>query len=183
MAKKLVCLIIILSGSNLLFAQKKIMIDNGKINFTSDAPLELIKAASEQMKMVIDPSTNQVGLVVPIQSFQGFNGRLQREHFNDKYMESDKFPNATFQGKIIEKVDFSKDGVTEVRVKGDLSVHGLSQTRIIKGVITVKNGIVSIASDFKIPLSDHNISVPSIISEKIASEIQVNVYALASRAE
>jgi polyisoprenoid-binding protein YceI len=159
------------------------MLDNGKINFTSNAPLEIIKATSDQMRMVIDPSTNQIGLIVSILSFKGFNGKLQRDHFNEKYMESDKYPNASFNGKIIEKVDFSKDGVYEVRVKGELEIHGQKQTRIIKGKIAIKNGITSIATDFTIPLSDYNISVPSIISEKIASEIQVNVYALVTRVE
>ena len=180
---KIVCLVILFPASNLLYAQKKMMVDNGKINFTSDAPLEIIKATSDQMKMVIDPATNQLGLVVPIISFKGFNGKLQRDHFNEKYMESDKYPNASFKGKIIEKVDFAKDGVYEVRVKGDLEVHGQKQTRIIKGKIAIKNGLVTIATDFTIPLSDYNISVPSIIREKIASEIAVNVFAMVNRVE
>jgi polyisoprenoid-binding protein YceI len=181
--KNLICLIIIFSLSAASYAQQKLMVDHGKINFVSNAPLEIIKATSEQMKMMIEPSTNQIVLTVPINTFKGFNGRLQQDHFNEKYMESDKYPNATFKGKIIENVDFHTDGIYDVRAKGELEVHGQKQTRIIRGKITVKNGAISITTDFKIPLSDYNITVPSIISEKIASEIAVSVYALVSRVE
>ena len=161
----------------MLYAQKKIVVNKGKINFTSDAPLEVIKATSDQMKMIIDPSTNQFALLVSISSFKGFNGRLQRDHFNEKYMESDKYPNATFKGKIIEKVDFFSDGVYEVRAKGDLEIHGQKQIRIIKCKILIKDSVITMETDFIIPLSDYNISVPSIINEKIASQIEVSVYA------
>ena len=106
---------------------------------------------------------------------------MQRDHFNEKYMESDKYPNASFKGKIIEKVDFFTDGVYEVRAKGDLEIHGQKQTRIIKSKITIKNGIISIETDFTVLLSDYNIAVPGIIREKIASEIDVRVYASVAR--
>jgi hypothetical protein len=182
-AKSLICFIFIFSFSTILYGQKKIMVNKGKINFFSNAPLEVIKASSDQMKVVIDPATNQFAFSVPIVSFKGFNSGLQREHFNEKYMESDKYPNASFSGKIIEKIDFFTDGIYEVRAKGDLEIHGQKQTRIIKSKITVKNSIISIETDFIIPLSDYNISVPNIISEKIASEIDVSVYASVSQKE
>lgn len=170
-------MIFIFCSGTMLSAQKKILVNKGKINFTSNAPLEIIKASSDQMKVVIDPATNQFGFSVAIVSFKGFNTGLQREHFNEKFMESDKYPAATFKGKIIEKVDFSRDGVYDVRAKGDLEMHGKKQTRIIKSKITIKNGVVNIVADFTIPLSDHDISVPRIIGEKIATEIDVSVSA------
>jgi hypothetical protein len=176
-AKNLICFIFIFSFSIIVYAQKKIIVNKGKINFTSNAPLEIIKATSDKMNMVIDLSTNQFAFSVPVCSFKGFNSELQREHFNEKYMESDKYPNASFEGKIIEKVDFLTDGVSEVRAKGELEIHGQKQTRIIKSKIIVKNGIINIETDFIIPISDYNISVPSIIGEKIASQIDVNVSA------
>lgn len=182
-AKRLICLIFIFSLSTSLFAQKKIIINKGKINFTSNAPLEVIKAASDKMCVVIDPATNQFAFSVPVSSFQGFNSGLQREHFNEKYLESDKYPNASFKGKIIEKVDFFTDGVYEVRAKGELEIHGEKQTRIIKSKILIKNNIISIVTDFIVPLSDYNISVPSIIGEKIASQIDVSVFASAALKE
>src|SRR4051812_5389651 len=181
-AKYVACCFIILSTfSNKAKGQGKIYIDKAKVSFTSNAPLEIIKASSDQMRIIIDPVTNQVALTVPITSFKGFNSGLQREHFNEKYMESEKFPAATFKGKIIEKVDFTMDGTYDVRVKGDLEIHGQKQSRIIKSKIVLKNKIINVSTEFIVPLADHNISVPKIISEKIATEIDVTVVAVANQ--
>src|SRR5690348_17979072 len=95
-------------------AQNKFSIEKGEISFTSNAELELIKASSDKVQGLIDPSSNQFAFTVDIRSFQGFNSQLQREHFNEKYMESDKYPKATFSGKIIEPVDFSSDRTYDI---------------------------------------------------------------------
>jgi hypothetical protein len=154
--------------------QKKFSVENGSINFTSNAELELIKASSDKVQGLIDPITNQFAFSIDIKSFRGFNSELQREHFNEKYMESERFPKARFSGKIIEQVDFSVAGVYEVRAKGDLEIHGQKQTRIIKSTIAVANGRIRVESKFFVPLADHNISIPNIVSQKIATEIEVD---------
>lgn len=148
----------------------------GQVNFTSNAALELIKASTSTMRGVVDPSTGQFAFVVPISSFKGFNSELQRQHFNDKYMESDRFPNATFSGKIIDDVDFGRDGSYPVRVKGELEIHGQKQTRIIRGTIVVKGNNLTVDASFIVPLSDHNIAIPNIVSQKIATEIDIIVH-------
>lgn len=155
------------------FAQKKYSTQKAGLDFTSDAELELIKAASGETRGLIDPVTNQFAFSVEIKSFKGFNSALQREHFNEKYMESEKFPKASFSGKIIEHVDFSQDGIYDVRAKGDLEIHGVKQMRIIKGKIIVNGGALQVNAQFSVPLSDHNIAIPNIVSQKIATEIQV----------
>lgn len=156
-----------------LKAQKKYTTRNAKIDFTSEAQLELIKAASSNVKGLIDPATNQFAFTIDVNSFQGFNSSLQREHFNEKYMESEKYPMATFSGKIIEQIDFLSDGSYDVRAKGDLNIHGVKQTRIIKGKISIKNGTLKINATFDVPLSDHNITIPTVVSQKIATQIKV----------
>jgi hypothetical protein len=158
-------------------AQKKYGTENGTISFVSNAELELIQASSNKLQGVIDPGTNQFAFSIAVQSFRGFNSELQREHFNEKYMESEKYPRITFSGKIIEQVDYSTDGTYEVRAKGDLDVHGQKQTRIIKSKVEISDGVLSIIADFKVPLADHNISIPRIVNQKIATEIEVNVKA------
>lgn len=164
------------------FAQtpSKYTLKKGEISFISKAELELISASSAKLQGVLDISNNQFAFLIPIASFRGFNSELQRIHFNEKYMESDKYPNATFVGKIIEQIDISKDGTYEVRAKGDLDIHGQKQTRIIKSKIVISNGTISIESSFKVPLGDHNISIPSIVNQKIATEIVINVSATLS---
>ena len=155
-------------------AQKKYSVRKGEINFTSNAELELIKASSDKLQGLIDPATNQFAFTVDIKSFKGFNSELQREHFNEKYMESERFPTAKFSGKIIEQVDFTISQTYEVRAKGELEIHGQKQTRIIKSKITVNNGSINIESRFLVPLADHNISIPNIVNQKIATEIEVD---------
>ena len=156
------------------YAQDKFIVDKARLSFTSKASLELIKASSVDVKGIIDAEANQFAFTLLIKSFQGFNSELQREHFCEKYMECDKFPNASFAGKIIEPVNFYENGTYEVRAKGDLDIHGKKQTRIIRVKIIVNNGALNIESDFVIPISDHDITIPEIVRQKIATEILVN---------
>ena len=107
----------------------------------------------------------------------GFNSPLQREHFNENYMETNIFPEASFSGKIIEDIDFSRNGTYTVRAKGKLKIHGIVQDRIIKSNVTVKNGKMSLQSDFIVSLADHDIKIPRVVSEKLAPDINVSVKA------
>lgn len=174
--KNLICCFFIFCSLQLQ-AQKKYSTEDGDVNFVSNAELELIKASSNKLKGIIDPATNQFAFSVMVQSFKGFNSELQREHFNEKYMESEQYPRISFMGKIIEQVNFTANGTYEVRAKGDLDIHGQKQTRIIKSKVIINNGALSIETDFKVPLAEHNISIPRIVNQKIATEIEVQVKA------
>ncbi|MEO7987957.1 MAG: YceI family protein [Chryseolinea sp.] len=154
-------------------AQQRLTVEKALIQFTSNAELEVIKASSDQVQGLIEPSTNKFAFSVRIISFKGFNSELQRVHFNEKYLESERFPTASFSGKIIEELDLTKDGTYDVRAKGELDIHGVKQTRIIKSSLTVSGGKVSITSKFNLPLSDHDITIPKIVGQKIATEIEV----------
>lgn len=153
-------------------------ISEGKISFVSEAPLELIQASSTQLRGALVPATQTFAFSVQNESFAGFNSALQREHFNENYMESARFPTCSFLGKIIEPIDFTKDGIHEVRAKGKLKVHGVEQERIIKSVLTIKGGTVTISSKFIVPLEEHNITIPKIVHQKIAEQITVDVSAV-----
>jgi len=157
-----------------LYAQQKFSTEKGEVSFTSNAELEIIKASSNKVRGILDPSSNQFAFTVEINSFKGFNSDLQREHFMDNYMEAEKYPRASFSGKLIEQVDFSKDGEYDVRAKGDLDVHGQKQIRILKSKMTVRNGTLFIESKFSIPLDEHSILIPKIVNQKIATEIEVS---------
>lgn len=152
-------------------------VSNGSITFRSDAPLELIKAESTELKGLISPDKKQFAFIIAVKTFKGFNSPLQQEHFNENYLETNKYPNASFDGKIIEDIDFTKDGVYEVRTKGNLTVHGIAQERIIKSFFTIKNKNISLKSNFTVLLSDHNIPIPKVVHEKLAAEIKVEVKA------
>ena len=149
----------------------------GNIQFRSDAPLESIEAFSNALKGVIDIEKRSFAFSVPIRSFEGFNNPLQKEHFNENYLESANYPNATFTGKIIEKVDLSKDGAYTIRAKGKLNIHGVVQERILKSRVVVKGNSFTLKCYFTVILEEHNIRVPRIVYQKIAEEIQVQVEA------
>lgn len=150
-------------------------ISKGSISFSSDAPLELITAGSNELKGLIETEKKQFAFSVKLRSFKGFNSGFQKEHFNENYLESDKYPDATFAGKIIEDVDFTKNNILTVRAKGILTVHGVQKERIIKSDMTIKNGTIYIKANFTVLLADHNIPIPKVVHEKLASEIKVEV--------
>ncbi|MBL0145333.1 MAG: YceI family protein [Chitinophagaceae bacterium] len=174
---------IILAGALLLFSFKALTpsveyrVTSGTISFKSEASLELIKAQSNELKGIILTEKKQFAFKVNINSFKGFNSPLQQEHFNENYLETSLYPTASFEGKIIEDVDFAKDGTYPIRAKGNLTIHGVTQERIIKCDLTIKNGNFNIKSIFSVLLEDHNIPIPKVVHEKLASEIKVEVKA------
>jgi polyisoprenoid-binding protein YceI len=149
----------------------------GKIEFHSNAPKELIQAASTRLQGLVDISKRTFAFRIEMASFIGFNSPLQREHFNENYMETARFPLATFSGKIIEETDLGKDGSYQVRAKGQLGVHGLSQERIIPARVVVKGGKATLEADFTVALADHNIKIPRVVYDKLAPEIKVSIRA------
>src|SRR5689334_16420423 len=102
--------------------------NNGSVSFFSVAPIENIDAHSSSLNSELDIATNEIVFVVPINSFQ-FKKPLMQQHFNEKYMESDKYPEATYKGKINEKIDWTKNGTYKITSTGTLTVHGVSKDR------------------------------------------------------
>lgn len=148
---------------------------DAQIKFTSEAPLELIKAQSSKASGAIDCNTKNVAFSIEVDNFDGFNSALQKEHFRENYMETDKFPKATFKGKIIEDIDFTKTGTHNIRAKGVFNIHGVEKEKIIKVKITIKGNAIDIETSFEVPLEDHNIKIPKVVNQKIASVIMVEV--------
>lgn len=168
------CLLLVLS--HLCYSQIY-MCKDGLTKFTSEAPLELIKAQSNKTAGVIDAGTKNVAFSIDIDSFDGFNSALQKEHFRENYMETDKYKTATFKGKIIEDVDFTKNGTITVRAKGTFNIHGSDKEKLLKVKITIKDKELAIDTNFEVPLEDHNIKIPKVVNQKIASVIMVEVKA------
>jgi hypothetical protein len=147
----------------------------GTISFKSEAPLEIITAASKKMEGVVDALALSFAFAVSIRTFEGFNNGLQQQHFYENYLETDKYPTASYSGKIIEHVDLSKPGIYQVRAKGQLNIHGRAKERIIKVEIISTGSELKVNSEFLVPLIDHQIEVPRIVNQKIAQEIHVRV--------
>jgi polyisoprenoid-binding protein YceI len=153
------------------------IVKNSTTLFHSNAKLELIKAESTKLRGAIDVIKRTFAFAIDIYSFEGFNSPLQKEHFNENYMETEKFPTATFSGRIVEDDDFTKDGNYNIRAKGKFTVHGVEQERIVQGDLQVKNGVIKLHCYFTVFLSEHDIKIPKIVYEKLASEITVDINA------
>jgi polyisoprenoid-binding protein YceI len=149
----------------------------GSISISSDAPLEIIKASSKELKGVIDTDNRTFAFSISNRSIMGFNSPLQQEHFYENYIEAQKFPVSSFEGKIIEQINFAKDGDYSVRAKGILNIHGVAKERIIKSSLRIKNGVFLVSSQFTILLTEHNITIPKVVYQKIAEEITIKVEA------
>lgn len=158
-------------------AQENYITRNGQIRFFSATPLEDISAINNEVASIINIKTGSIQFVVLIKSFQ-FRKAAMQDHFNGKdYMDSDRYPKAELKGTIINfnTVNFSKDGTYPVMVEGNLSLHGITKAIKLPGTIQVKNGNISASSVFIVRLADYKISVPSIVSQKVAEKVEVTV--------
>lgn len=155
---------------------QKVMTKNGRISFYSETAVEKIEASNTQVNSALDITTGDFVFRVLIKGFE-FKKALMQEHFNENYMESDKFPNSTFVGKItnITDINFSKDGTYSAKVEGNLSIHGVTKKISEKGTIEVKNGKYNAKAIFKVKPNEYNISIPGAVVANIAESIQVTV--------
>ncbi len=156
---------------------QKYFTKTAKIDFFSHTDMEDIKAASSQVTSIIDFGTGDVVFKMQVKTFQ-FPKALMQEHFNEKYLESDKFPQADFKGKIVSgAVDPTKDGNYKVNVKGDLTIHGVTKNYSTTGTITVSGGKVTLLAKFPIKLADHGVKIPGAVKDNISETVDVTVNA------
>lgn len=146
-------------------------------SFYSYTPVENIEAKSQNLVCILNSKTNDVAFQVANTSFI-FQNELMQEHFNEKYMESEKYPKSSFAGKINEAVNYAVDGTTKVTVTGVLNIHGVEQKRTISGNLVVKGQTIQLLSEFKVKVADHKIEIPKIVTAKIAEEVEVKVDAI-----
>lgn len=147
---------------------------SGSATFFSEAPLENIQATSSSIQSILNTTSKSIAFIISIRSFQ-FQKDLMQEHFNEKYMESDKFPNATFSGKINEDLDLSRDGTYNVSSTGKIAMHGQEKEITVPGTFTVKNGEAALQSNFNLAVSDFKIEIPQLLFQNIADSVEVKV--------
>ncbi len=157
------------------------------ISFFSEAPMENIEAMNKGAIIVLNTNSNDLQVRVSIQNFK-FKNSLMEEHFNENYMETDKkgpkdasgavtYPNrnATFKGKINEKIDYTKDGENKVTVTGKMEIHGVTRDVTLDGTLTKTGADLVLVSKFKIKVADYNIKVPSMYVKNIAEVVDVTI--------
>ncbi len=157
---------------------QKLITKTGHIWFYSKTPLEEIEAHNRQVVSTLDPTTGEMVFMMLIKSFE-FKRALMQEHFNENYLESDKYPKASFKGKItnLDKIDFKKDGVYNTEVSGDMTIHNVTKPLSAKGTLEVKGKTVIAGAKFLTVPHDWDIEIPAVVEDKIASQIEVTVEA------
>ena len=157
-------------------AAQKYICKNGNTSFFSETPVENIEALSTEASSAYDSKTGDMVIVIPIKSFK-FEKSLMQEHFNENYLESDKYPKAFFKGKIAEaaSLDLSKDGNYKVNAVGKLTIHNVTKDVKIPGSISIKNGKINMDSKFTVRCADYAIKIPKLVMVKVAEEIQVTI--------
>ena len=157
------------------FSQKYVT-KNGYIRFYSESPMEKIEAINRVVNSALDAATGDFVFKVLLKSYV-FEKALMQEHFNEKYVESDKYPNSTFIGKVtnIKDVNFAKEGSYPVTIEGKLSIHGETKQITEKGTFEIKNGKVLGKAKFNLLLADYKISIPGAVTNNISKSIEITV--------
>jgi polyisoprenoid-binding protein YceI len=164
---------LLLAGSAM---SQRYITKNGHIKFYSETPVETIEAHNNQVNSALDSGSGEFVFKVLMKSFE-FEKALMQEHFNENYVESDKFPNATFKGRVmnITEIDFATKGEYKARVEGDLTIHGVTNKINEEGTFIVDGDKVAGKSVFIIRPSDYQIKIPKTVINNIAEEIEVTV--------
>jgi hypothetical protein len=155
---------------------QRYMTKGGTIKFFSETPIEKIEGINHQVNSALDFASGNFVFKVLIHGFE-FEKALMQEHFNENYMESEKFPNSTFNGKItnIKDVNLGKDGVYKVVAEGDLSIHGVTKKVKVNGTLEINGGKVLGKATLNVAPKDYNITIPKAVIKNISEAIQVDV--------
>jgi hypothetical protein len=176
--KKNMLLLGILTITTIANAQEKYFTKTGKISFDATAPKspENIDAINKNATCVLDTKTGEVQFSVLMKGFE-FERALMLEHFNENYVESNKFPKTIFKGNILnnEPISYTKNGVYSVKVKGKLTMHGETKDVETSGKITAKDGKLFLSSAFAIAFEDYKISIPQLVSDKVSKTAKITV--------
>jgi len=170
--KKIAGILLLLAALSIKGNAQIYMADSCRVVFFSAATIEDITATNTISKPIMNTSTGEIAIKINNQFFK-FKKELMEEHFNEDYMETKKFQYTTFTGKVNEKVDYTKDGSTNVTVTGTMDMHGVKKDLTIPGTITVQNGKLFLKSVFNVKPADYSIKVPSLLGNNIAEQLQV----------
>ncbi len=179
--KKLVQLAVVIAlmgaaASNSV-AQGKFFTKTGTVSFDAEGAMkdvEEIKATTKTATCVIVTGTGAMEWAVLMKSFK-FKNALMQEHFNENYLESSKFPKASFKGAIDDPaaVKWDKDGSYPVTVTGKMTCHGVTKDLKTKGTIVIKDGAATINCNFDLVLADYKIKIPSVVGKKVADVVKI----------
>ncbi len=146
--------------------------DSCSVSFFSATSIEDIAAVNTICKPIMSTDNGEIDISIPNVDFE-FKKKLMQEHFNEDYMESDKYPNTIFRGNVNEKINYTKDGTNNVTVTGKMNMHGVVKTITIPGTVTVQGNSIKLTAKFDLKMADYNIKVPSILGSNVAEQVAI----------
>ena len=151
---------------------------SGKLAFDATTPSspEKIKGKSHTAVCVLDTKTGALQFSVLMKGFE-FDRALMQEHFNENYVESDKFPKSEFRGTVTanDKINYTQDGKYKVEVKGTMTLHGESKEVVTNGELKVDNGKIKLEANFDVLLADYKVSIPGLVADKVSKTAKIEV--------
>lgn len=174
--KSLIILIISILTINSVIAQSTLIDKTGVAHFYSEAPLEDIEATNKKALGAFNLEKGTVAVSMVIKNFR-FDNSLMEEHFNENYMESEKFPKASFTGKIqdFSTLDFSTPGTFTAKAEGELEIHGVKRPLTNDVTFEVTKDAIIVKTKFKVALEDHEVEIPTLVIKNIAEIVDVDV--------
>lgn len=168
--KKITLLLLLLS--NFINAQERMTTNSGIIHFEASIPVfEEVQATNEKAIFILEPETSKLNCIILVKQFH-FKRALMETHFNENYIESDKYPKASFKGKI-EKFDLKNvsNDAKQYVIRGKIEIHGKSKN--IAVIAQIKNSTegIEITSDFDLNTDDFKIEIPFIVRNKISKTV------------
>jgi polyisoprenoid-binding protein YceI len=158
-------------------APAKVLCKSGYVQFFSKTPLEDIKAETNTAIAIFEPQNGKLRVRIQISTFT-FPNHLMQEHFNENYLESEKYPLSQFEG-IASAIDWVKlkDGVPQqVNIKGDLEIHGVKKAYSVAGTFKMLgDGKFQGEAKFPVRIADHGIKIPAIVFKNIAEVVDVTI--------
>ncbi|MEN2281770.1 YceI family protein [Algoriphagus sp. SE2] len=170
--KKINLVLIFCFACFLTNAQTLYSTNNGQVSFYSDAPLEDIQAVNKTVASIINADNNEIAVQMRITDFD-FPNKLMQEHFNENYLESEKYPTGVFKGKFKEALDLKTVGTYKATAEGTMTIHGVTKSVSIPGTIVSNGNQLKLDFKFPIKLEDYKIDIPTIVFNKIAEVVDV----------
>ena len=174
--RNFVLTVIVFLSVTIASAQDKFFTKNGRISFVSKGNIETIEANHKSVTCVLDSKAGNIQFSVLMRGFE-FRKALMQEHFNENYVESDKFPRSEFRGQITNNgaIDYTRDGVYDAKVKGKLTIHGVTKDIENDGKITIRGGKPHANTVLVISLSDYKINIPGIHRDNINNTVTITI--------
>jgi polyisoprenoid-binding protein YceI len=173
--KTTVSIVLMSLALQVTLAQGKYLTNDGVISFYSHTVIEDITATNENVAAVIDSETGEVAIIVVMNEFQ-FEKKLMQEHFNENYVESEKYPKAIFNGKISNngEVKYQTPGEYQVRVAGEMTIHGVTRKVSAEGTIEVTENNIAARSKFMLNPEEYEIKIPKVVRNNIAEKMEIS---------